>query len=108
MGNTAFSEEISQRWQAVAALCPTWPVRNLNLEPPTPETNALPLDQLADLSNTAATIDNYRYVEPRFIYESGYGSLYKQKKKVMPIIIVLSKIVSSFFYVKSVKKKQKL
>ena len=28
-------------------MCPIWPVRDLNLRPPAPETNALPLNQLA-------------------------------------------------------------
>ena len=31
----------------MATLCPIWPARDLNLKPPAPETNALPLDQLA-------------------------------------------------------------
>ena len=30
-------------------LCPNWPTRDLNLWPPAPETNALPLDQLPSL-----------------------------------------------------------
>ena len=33
-----------------ATLCPIWPVRDLNLGSPAPETNALPLDQLAGIS----------------------------------------------------------
>ena len=32
--------------EPLATLCPIWPARDLNLRPPTPETNALPLDQL--------------------------------------------------------------
>ena len=31
----------------LATLCPIWPARDLILRPPAPETNALPLDQLA-------------------------------------------------------------
>ena len=31
----------------LAILCPIWPARDLNLRSPAPETNALPLDQLA-------------------------------------------------------------
>ena len=33
--------------EPLAALCLIWPARDLNLKPPAPETNALPLDQLA-------------------------------------------------------------
>ena len=33
--------------EPLATLCPIWPARDLNLRPPAPETNALPLDQLA-------------------------------------------------------------
>ena len=33
--------------EPLATLCPIWPVRELNLRPPAPETNALPLDQLS-------------------------------------------------------------
>ena len=32
--------------EPLATLCPIWPARDLNLGPPAPETNALPLDQL--------------------------------------------------------------
>ena len=35
--------------EPLATLCPIWPARDLNLRPPAPETNALPLDQLAGL-----------------------------------------------------------
>ena len=43
-GNTAPFEEISQQWRiALAKLCPIWPARDMNLRPPAPETNALPL-----------------------------------------------------------------
>ena len=38
--NTASFEEMSRRWRAVTA-------RDLIFKPPAPETNALPLDQLA-------------------------------------------------------------
>ena len=31
----------------LTTLCPIWPSRDLNLTPPAPETNKLPLDQLA-------------------------------------------------------------
>ena len=31
-----------------ATLCPIWPARDLNIRAPTPETNAIPLNQLAD------------------------------------------------------------
>ena len=41
-GDTAFFEKMSQRWGAVGKT-----VSNLNLRPPNPETNALPLDQMA-------------------------------------------------------------
>ena len=50
-GNTAPFKKISQRWQAVATLCLIWPERDLDLRPPVPETNALPLDQLAGAMN---------------------------------------------------------
>ena len=33
--------------EPLATLCPTWPVRDLNLRPSTPETPALPFNQLA-------------------------------------------------------------
>ena len=33
--------------EPLAALCPIWPARDLNLRPFAPETNVLPLDQLA-------------------------------------------------------------
>ena len=33
--------------EPLATLCPTWTAQDLNLRPPAPETNALPLDQLA-------------------------------------------------------------
>ena len=33
--------------EPLATLCLIWPARDLNLRPPAPETNALPLDQLA-------------------------------------------------------------
>ena len=36
---------------ARATLCPIWPIRGLNLRSPAPETNAVPLDQLARSSN---------------------------------------------------------
>ena len=36
--------------EPLATLCPIWPAQDLNLRPPSPETNALPLDQLAGLS----------------------------------------------------------
>ena len=32
--------------ELLATLCPIWPAQNLNLRPPAPETNALPLNQL--------------------------------------------------------------
>ena len=34
--------------EPLATLCPIWPARDLNLRPPAPETNALPLDQLCN------------------------------------------------------------
>ena len=33
--------------EPLTSLCPIWPVRNLNLRPPAPKTNALSLDQQA-------------------------------------------------------------
>ena len=33
--------------EPLATLCLIWPARDVNLRPPAPETNALPLDQLA-------------------------------------------------------------
>ena len=36
--------------EPLATLCPIWPARDLNLWLPAPESNALPLDQLADKS----------------------------------------------------------
>ena len=38
-------------------LCPTWSAWGLNRRPPAPETNALPLDQLA-LKNKNETMEN--------------------------------------------------
>ena len=35
--------------EPLATLCPIWPARDLNLRPPAPETNVLPLDKLAGL-----------------------------------------------------------
>ena len=35
--------------ELLATLCSIWPARDLNLRPPAPETNALPLDQLTGL-----------------------------------------------------------
>ena len=48
-GNTALFEEISQRWRAVGSTESGLTARDLNLRPPTLETNALPLDQLAGI-----------------------------------------------------------
>ena len=44
------SKKTLQRWRTVGntTLCPIWPAWDLNLRPPAPETNALPLDQLAN------------------------------------------------------------
>ena len=41
-----FSKKCRSGGKPLATLCPIWPVRDLNLRPPAPETNALPLDQL--------------------------------------------------------------
>ena len=38
--------------KALATLCPIWAARDLNHGPPAPETNAWPLDQLADLTKS--------------------------------------------------------
>ena len=40
-----------RRGEALATLFPMGQARGLNLRPPAPETNALPLDQLADWTN---------------------------------------------------------
>ena len=47
-GNTASFEEILQRWRAVGKTVFNLTGLSLNLRLPTPEANALPLDQLAD------------------------------------------------------------
>ena len=39
--------------EPLATLCPIWPARRLNLRLPAPETNALPLDQLALIACTS-------------------------------------------------------
>ena len=50
-GNTAPFKEMPQRWRAVMeTLCPILSARGLNLRPPALETNAVPLDQLANTS----------------------------------------------------------
>ena len=33
--------------ESLATLCPIWPTQDLNLRPPAPKANELPLDQLA-------------------------------------------------------------
>ena len=45
------SKKYSSGGEPLATLCPIWPVWDLNLRPPAPETNALPLDQLADVTH---------------------------------------------------------
>ena len=53
LGNATSFEEMSQRWRAVGnkwtfeEMCSIWPARDLNLRCLSPETNALPFDQLA-------------------------------------------------------------
>ena len=41
-----FSKKCRSGGELLAKLCPIWPAQDLNLRPPAPETNALPLDQL--------------------------------------------------------------
>ena len=46
---------------AVATLYPIWPARDLNLRPTAPETNALPLDQLAGCSKNVFVFQYFTY-----------------------------------------------
>ena len=46
-GNTAFFEEMSQRWRAVANTVSDLTDPKFELKLPVPETNELPLDQMA-------------------------------------------------------------
>ena len=46
-GNTTLFKEMLKRWRAVSSTVSDLTARDLNLRPPAPETNVLPLDQLA-------------------------------------------------------------
>ena len=58
--------------EPLATLCPIWPVRDLNLRPPAPETNALPLDQLA-------TFTNYHY----YFFQKNNPIIFKSTKNML-------------------------
>ena len=59
-GNTALFEEMSRGGEPLTTLCPIWPTQDLNLKPPAPETNALPLDQLAGMIKVV--IGNFNFL----------------------------------------------
>ena len=63
-GNTASVKEMWQPWRAVGNTI--WPARDLNFEPPAPETNALPLNQQIGKSHSIFSIF---YLGSTFMWE---------------------------------------
>ena len=60
--------------EPLATLCPTWTVRDLNLRPPFPVPNALPLDQRADpeaciMFNLQQNTMYVKFIQKHFMWE---------------------------------------
>ena len=81
----------SQRLCARATRCPIWPVRDLNLRPPTPDTNALPLYQLAGneiegkISGSNFTLRSSEHIASS-LFSAGkfFGSLHRIRLTAWP------------------------